>query len=103
MHAQLGNLMRTSAKGRSRRSRRSLQSVEQLEIRILPTTINLRGTYVADPLTSAVADINSDAWTELLGAVNDQSGNLTAQNLSAIGLGDLFANGRANRDVSVAD
>src|SRR3954447_4190288 len=77
--------------------------IEQLETRIVPTTLNFRGTYLTDPLTPAATDINGDGWTELLGATNNQSGKLTAQSLSSMGLAALTANGRVNRHTVVAD
>jgi hypothetical protein len=82
---------------------RPLLWIEEFEPRLVPSTLNLRGSYLSDSLTPAVVDMNGDGWTEILGALNNQQGSLTAQSLTAMGLGDLLANGRVNRDTAVAD
>ena len=77
--------------------------IEQLEMRLTLSTVDFRGSFLNVPLTPAVADLNGDGWNDVLGALNDQQGNLVPQSLSAMGLGALFANGRVNRHTAVAD
>ena len=53
------------------RKRRRVQSfrpsLEELECRVNPSTVDFRGTFLNVPVTPAVVDMNGDGWQDLLG------------------------------------
>src|SRR5262249_42756363 len=77
--------------------------LEPLEERLLLTyTLAFRGAYLPVEFTPNVADFNGDGWNDILGAQNNQAGQLVFQDPNRIGLGEIFGN-RLFRDQVVAD
>jgi hypothetical protein len=76
-----------------RAARRFSPDVERLEERLILTyTLAFRGTYLPVEFTPNVVDFNGGGWNDILGAQNNQAGQLVFQDPNRIGLSAIFDN-----------